>query len=280
MNEQQQTQNQNQNQIEVKGDIKAKMSLFSGNSNEKLTRSKSEFFSRNKISSDNILTQKTTATTKTTPSEATLFSCDICIEETNNPLECNKCHQRACFDCFRTFAITNIKSQRPPSCLHCKKDLSYSMLKQILVNDSNLLKQFQEFSSSNILKENTNQNIIYCGNPDCSSLQSAGGESIMVCRYCQSSTCVAHESLAFSKSLIRLSSPSFCCRIGQQEVEGELNLEGLEDVKKCPECNVNIEKNGGCMHMTCRCKHEFFWCCLRPYRVEEQARLHRQLCVY
>ena len=27
--------------------------------------------------------------------------------------------------------------------------------------------------------------------------------------------------------------------------------------KQCPACQFWVEKNGGCNHMTCRCKHEF-----------------------
>lgn len=35
----------------------------------------------------------------------------------------------------------------------------------------------------------------------------------------------------------------------------------------CPKCNVCIEKNGGCSHMTCnRCKHEFCWICLNDWK--------------
>ena len=26
---------------------------------------------------------------------------------------------------------------------------------------------------------------------------------------------------------------------------------------QCPACQFWVEKNGGCNHMTCRCKHEF-----------------------
>mmetsp|Transcript_152628 Transcript_152628/g.489446 ORF Transcript_152628/g.489446 Transcript_152628/m.489446 type:complete len:157 (+) Transcript_152628:725-1195(+) len=36
-------------------------------------------------------------------------------------------------------------------------------------------------------------------------------------------------------------------------------------VKKCPNCGEYIEKNGGCDHMTCRCRHQFYWTTLKPY---------------
>lgn len=36
-------------------------------------------------------------------------------------------------------------------------------------------------------------------------------------------------------------------------------------VKKCPKCTEYIEKNGGCDHMTCRCRHQFYWSTLKPY---------------
>lgn len=36
-------------------------------------------------------------------------------------------------------------------------------------------------------------------------------------------------------------------------------------VKKCPRCHEYIEKDGGCDHMSCRCKHEFYWSTLKAY---------------
>lgn len=37
-----------------------------------------------------------------------------------------------------------------------------------------------------------------------------------------------------------------------------------------------VQQTGGCRHMICRYGHEFFWCCMRAYRNETEARLHRQ----
>lgn len=40
------------------------------------------------------------------------------------------------------------------------------------------------------------------------------------------------------------------------------------NTKECPNCNVTIEKNGGCNHMVCKnqsCKYDFCWVCLGPW---------------
>ncbi|TMW86750.1 hypothetical protein EJD97_020929 [Solanum chilense] len=37
--------------------------------------------------------------------------------------------------------------------------------------------------------------------------------------------------------------------------------------KKCPKCDRSIEKNMGCMHMTCRCGFQFCWLCFRQWGV-------------
>lgn len=55
--------------------------------------------------------------------------------------------------------------------------------------------------------------------------------------------------------------------VSVQELNGEIDKK-MSDIwikkntKKCPKCQSDIEKNGGCMHMTCKnCRYEFCWLC-------------------
>ena len=47
----------------------------------------------------------------------------------------------------------------------------------------------------------------------------------------------------------------------------------LKNTKPCPKCATQVEKNGGCNHITCRtCGYEWCWLCLRGYLEGHYAR--------
>ncbi|PWA63557.1 Zinc finger, C6HC-type [Artemisia annua] len=64
-------------------------------------------------------------------------------------------------------------------------------------------------------------------------------------------------------------SPLDCETVGKWMLKNKDEAENttwiLAYTKPCPKCMKSIEKNEGCMHMTCRCGHEFCWLCLGPW---------------
>jgi ariadne-1 len=62
--------------------------------------------------------------------------------------------------------------------------------------------------------------------------------------------------------------PLSCDDLAKWRLKDTSNAEGtnedwlLVNTKKCPGCQKPIQKNQGCMHMTCTCGHQFCWLCL------------------
>jgi ariadne-1 len=54
-------------------------------------------------------------------------------------------------------------------------------------------------------------------------------------------------------------------RINQGQDDNDIWLK--LNTKPCPKCKVQIQKNQGCMHMTCsQCRYEFCWLCMGDYK--------------
>jgi hypothetical protein len=80
----------------------------------------------------------------------------------------------------------------------------------------------------------------------------------IACPYCSSSLCLACNRPWHVKTL--------CSAAAALEDASSIASIKALGAKPCPKCGINIEKQGGCDHMTChRCRHNFCWQCLVPY---------------
>lgn len=103
----------------------------------------------------------------------------------------------------------------------------------------------------------------WCPTPNCESVLEAQLSHSMIpieCHKCDALVCF--------KCLFEWHEPILCDLMKAWQKKMLEDTETVKWIKKntkpCPKCGVDIEKNGGCNHMTCRnpgCKAEFCWAC-------------------
>jgi hypothetical protein len=80
----------------------------------------------------------------------------------------------------------------------------------------------------------------------------------IACPYCDSTLCLTCNRPWHAGKL--------CSAAAALEDESSVARIKALGAKPCPKCGINIEKQGGCDHMTChRCRHNFCWQCLVPF---------------
>lgn len=101
----------------------------------------------------------------------------------------------------------------------------------------------------------------WCPTPNCESvLESQLGNSMLPieCNKCSAVVCL--------QCLLQWHEPIHCSlmKAWQKKMVDDSETANwmIIHTKKCPKCSADIEKNGGCNHMTCRmCRAEFCWAC-------------------
>ncbi len=205
--------------------------------------------------------------------------CSLCFDEKKG-FECHAmscCNQIFCRECL-IGGIDNELQKKSAKNLYCpnrvctdKEQIIEQEDMDIICNTQNrpeLYEAYLEATTKDLL--DSEANVKQCLTPNCGSrvtiVQGPNGE--ITCPGCQKKYCTGC-----------LHNHDLKMTCAQAKVQRELsenpdqayqaNLDWIKaNTKQCPNqtCKKNIEKNGGCNHMTCRrCSHEFCWTCLAKY---------------
>eukprot|EP00434_Breviolum_minutum_P001818 symbB.v1.2.001610.t1/scaffold89.1/size472826/14 len=207
-------------------------------------------------------------------SEDTPPLCSICFSHPGESVMPCKAPEVFCRECWRQYLEQAVQEGR--GCLDlscpapsCKELVRPSLFASLL--PKSLLERYQRFLTESLV-DDSRGTLRWCPGRNCSAAARAPKEGVGEVQ------CPCGTLWCFScGNDVHL--PVACGTVKRWEEKNR--DEGCDVVwikantKLCPKCQNPIEKNGGCMHMTCRkpggCGHEFCWICMKNWRDHRQC---------
>ncbi|XP_010212717.1 PREDICTED: cullin-9-like [Tinamus guttatus] len=201
--------------------------------------------------------------------------CPVCMNQLcpaeSPPTLC--CMHYCCKPCWSEYLTTCIEQNTVLKCTcpisECCAQPTAAFIRSILSSEEVVAKYEKAVLRSYV---ECCSNLTWCTNPQgCDQILCKDGLGYgEACSKCSWVSC-------FSCSFPEAHYPASCNHMSQW-VDDDGYYEGMTSEaqskhlaklisKHCPNCQAQIEKNEGCLHMTCaKCNHGFCWHCLKPWR--------------
>ncbi|PHT40215.1 hypothetical protein CQW23_19069 [Capsicum baccatum] len=197
-------------------------------------------------------------------------NCGICFDEyCIDDVGFASCDKHPfCKVCWDGYISMSVNDGGPNKCLslRCPDPSCEAMVGESLIvklaNEKDRLKYY-DYLFRSYVEENKSKKIKWCPSPgcECAAEFEFGSENYDVICDCSNGFCWS--------CLEEIHRPIDCDMIGKwKDINHEESVNTnwiLAFTKKCPKCEKSIEKNMGCMHMTCRCGYQFCWLCLAKW---------------
>lgn len=199
------------------------------------------------------------APSKTLNSEQTL-PCILCYsEKKGNFMKALECSHAFCISCYSSYLKEAVLAGKECIFTKCPMDPCSSIVPEELFKNllpKKLFDRYKMFIFRSFVDDRSD--VKWCPAPDC--------------------TCAVSYPKKLSREINCECGFSWCFGCGQEshrpltcETLTKWNQKVMADdnetwilanTKPCPKCKNAIQKNLGCMHMTCKCGYQFCWLCL------------------
>uniref|UniRef100_A0A7M4EPH1 Cullin-9-like n=1 Tax=Crocodylus porosus TaxID=8502 RepID=A0A7M4EPH1_CROPO len=207
------------------------------------------------------------------PSPVTL--CPVCVNQLcpgdNTPTLC--CMHYCCKSCWNEYLTTRIEQNLVLNCTcpisNCPAQPTTDFIRSI-ISSKEVIAKYEKAILRGYVE--CCFNLTWCTNPQgCDQILCKEGLSCgEACSKCSWISC-------FNCNFPEAHYPATCSHMSQWMDDGgyyegmtvEAQSKHLAKLisKRCPSCQAQIEKNEGCLHMTCaKCNHGFCWRCLKPWK--------------
>ncbi|XP_038032978.2 cullin-9 isoform X2 [Anas platyrhynchos] len=201
--------------------------------------------------------------------------CPVCVNQLcpteKPPSLC--CMHYCCKPCWNEYLTTRIEQNMVLSCTcpisECRAQPTTAFIYSI-VSSKEIIAKYEKALLRGYVE--CCSNLTWCTNPQgCDQILLKDGLGYeAACSKCSWISC-------FNCNFPEAHYPASCSHMSQW-VDDDGYYEGMTSEaqskhlaklisKHCPSCQAQIEKNEGCLHMTCaKCNHGFCWRCLKPWR--------------
>lgn len=174
----------------------------------------------------------------------------------------NICSHFFCYECITSYITSQLQQNKKiVTCpeIKCKASLNSNTLRSIIPKD--VVTKWDEALCKSLIHESQ---IVYCPFKDCSALLVNDSQQ-NIC----ATECPECNRLFCAQCNVPWHSGFSCKQFGKKrgktrEVDGISALEKIAKKKKwrkCPGCEIFVEKTEGCLQMTCRCSFKFCYRC-------------------
>jgi hypothetical protein len=185
-------------------------------------------------------------------------TCLICLDDKKGHEFCRlSCcgHSTSCIECLEEMIHASLQEKKTTDIRcpnqHCAQAINQRDVRRILRNNPGMYKTYNDVVEQEWLTKNG----IHCPTPDCPyTFIKKSGLKTLTCPQCKQTHCAK----CLNKHPVKISCDKAAAGANDQWKK--------QNSKKCPQCKVDIQKNEGCNHMTCKCRHEFCWQCSRRWK--------------
>jgi hypothetical protein len=200
------------------------------------------------------------ATPPTIGNKEEVVSCQACLEDTEtNKSQRLTCGHIYCLECLDRLVKISVKDKDPLGNLVCKidrcnKPFTEDELKTI-IKDKNTLEKVKDLSAEQCIMRDPS--VKHCPTANCKFMYFYADKQAkaVTCPQCNKTHCA---------NCLKSHDTSLSCDHADKKLLEK--WQKAHGARQCPSCDVVIEKNSGCNHMTCQnCTHQFCWVCRKPW---------------
>ncbi len=201
--------------------------------------------------------------------EPTVSECTSCYDDIpDKEAVALPCHHNYCQSCFSHLISTAIHSEDtfPPKC--CLSEVPKSTIHRYLP-----AKEWKLFSEKALEYAVPLANRYYCASPECAKWIDARNakrtNGVLECPHCKAELCTVCRGPSHPSN-------EDCPQdFGLDRLMEEAECSGW---RRCPECRRLVERNEGCLHISCRCRHQFWY--VEQFRTTGRLTDLRQLLLW